>query len=209
LKLSELLKILPEYRSTAPEVEVLSVTYDARHVHLGSVFVAIPGTKADGHQFLPDACDAGAVAIIVEKEDQIPKSVTGFVQKVSNAREALDKVASQFYHHPSKQMFCFGVTGTNGKTSVTYMLEAILNRMNMSCGVMGTINHHLGEKVWSTEMTTPDPVSLQKRLREMKDAGAKAVAMEISSETVGRSRSRRWPAASRPRWPNPFVWSGS
>jgi len=189
VKLPELLKILPEYQSSAPEVEVLSLTHDARHVHLGSVFVAIPGTKIDGHQFLPQACEAGAVAVVVEKTSEVPKSFTGFVQIVKDARQAADLLAAQFYGHPSKTLFCFGVTGTNGKTSVTYMLEAVLEKMYMPCGVMGTINHHLGEHIWPTEMTTPDAISLQKRLLQMKEAGAKAVTMEVSSHALVQKRA--------------------
>jgi UDP-N-acetylmuramoyl-L-alanyl-D-glutamate--2,6-diaminopimelate ligase len=189
LKLSELLKILPEYNSTAPEVEVLSVTHDARHVHLGSVFVAVPGTQVDGHQFLPQACEAGAVAVIVEDESKVPKDYLGYVQVVASSRESLDRLALNLYDDPSKDLFCFGVTGTNGKTSITYMLEAVLLRARISCGVMGTINHHVGDRIWPTSMTTPDPVSLQKRLREMKDEGAKAVAMEISSHALDQRRA--------------------
>lgn len=189
MKLTELLKILPEYQSSAPDVEALSLVNDARQAHLGSVFVAVPGTKVDGHEFLPQACEAGAVAVVVERADRVPKSFTGFVQVVQNARESLDRLAAQFYSHPSHQMFVFGVTGTNGKTSVTYMLEAVLSQMRLACGVLGTINHHLGDKIWHTEMTTPDPISLQKRLREMKDAGAKAVAMEVSSHALSQRRA--------------------
>lgn len=189
MKLPELLKNLPEYQSQAPDVEVLSLTHDARQVHLGSVFIAVPGTKVDGHQFLPDACSAGAVAVIVEKGDQVPKSFTGFVQVVPNAREALDRLAAEFYQHPSRELFCFGVTGTNGKTSITYMLEHVLKRMRLPCGVLGTINHHLEDRIWPTEMTTPDPISLQKRLREMREAGARAVAMEVSSHALSQHRA--------------------
>ncbi len=189
MKLPELLKILPEYQSSAPDVEVLSLTHDARHVHLGSVFIAIPGSKADGHQYLPQACEAGAVAVIVEREQEVPKSFTGYVQVVKSAREAVDRLAAQFYHHPSNEMFVFGVTGTNGKTSVTYMLEYVLSKLRLPCGVLGTINHHLQDKIWPTEMTTPDPISLQKRLREMKEAGAKAIAMEVSSHALDQKRA--------------------
>ncbi|MEZ0392856.1 MAG: UDP-N-acetylmuramoyl-L-alanyl-D-glutamate--2,6-diaminopimelate ligase [Pseudobdellovibrionaceae bacterium] len=189
MKLPELLKILPEYQSSAPEVEVLSLTHDARQVHLGSVFVAVPGTSWDGHQFLNEACAAGAIALVVEREDLVPANFTGFVQKVKGSREALDLLASQFYQHPSMEMACFGVTGTNGKTSVTYLLEAILEKFRFPCGVLGTINHHLGSQVWPTNLTTPDAVSLQKRLREMKEAGAKAVAMEISSHALDQARA--------------------
>lgn len=189
MKLPELLKILPEYQSSAPDVEVLSLTHDARHVHLGAVFIAVPGTKVDGHQFLKDACEAGAVAVVVEKADLVPKSYTGFVQIVKSSRESIDRMAAQFYSNPSSELFVFGVTGTNGKTSVTYMLEYVLGQRRLPCGVLGTINHHLGDKVWPTDMTTPDPISLQKRLREMKEAGAKAVAMEVSSHALDQRRA--------------------
>lgn len=189
MKLPELLKVLPEYQSSAPEVEILSLTSDARQVQLGSAFVAVQGSQYDGHQFLAEACASGALAVVVEKPKQVPRSFTGFVQVVRNGREALDQLAAQFYSHPSRQLFCFGVTGTNGKTSVTYMLEAILADMRLDCGVLGTINHHLGDKVWPTNLTTPDPVSLQMRLREIKEAGAKAVAMEISSHALSQARA--------------------
>lgn len=193
MKLHQLLSILPEYKSLAPEIEVLSLTQDARQVHLGSVFVAIRGTKADGHKFVPQACEAGAIALVVESRDGVPEGFPGFVQVVENTREAMDQLASQFYFHPSKEMFCFGVTGTNGKTSITYMLESVLARVRIPCGVLGTINHHLkinGEdRVWHTEMTTPDAIQLQKRLREMKEAGAKAIAMEVSSHALSQHRA--------------------
>ncbi len=189
MKLTELLKILPEYNSTAPEVEVLSVTHDARHVHLGSVFVAVPGTVRNGHDFLPQACEAGAVAVIVQELAKVPKDYTGYVQVVESSREALDCLALNLYDNPSKDLFCFGVTGTNGKTSFTYMLEAVFTKARIPCGVMGTIDHHVAAKVWPSEMTTPDSVALQKRLREMKDQGARAVAMEISSHALDQHRA--------------------
>ncbi len=180
---------MPEYNSNIPDIEVLSLTQDARQVHIGSIFVAIPGTKVDGHQFLPAACLAGASAVIVEKTVGIPEDYKGYVQVVKNSREALDRLAAQFYSHPSREMFCFGVTGTNGKTSITYMIEAVLAHSKIPCGVLGTINHHLGEKIWSSEMTTPDPIHLQKRLREMKDRGAKSIAMEVSSHALEQHRA--------------------
>jgi UDP-N-acetylmuramoyl-L-alanyl-D-glutamate--2,6-diaminopimelate ligase len=189
MKLPELLSILPDYKTSAPEIEVLSVVNDARLVQADSVFVAIPGTKTDGHQFIEQAIAGGAKALIVEKKEAVPASFSGFVQVVADSREALDRLASKFYDFPSQTMLCFGVTGTNGKTSITYMLEQVLNSLGDNCGVLGTVNHHLKEQIWPSEMTTPDPLSLQKRLSEMKTAGARAIAMEVSSHALSQHRA--------------------
>lgn len=194
MKLGDLLSILPEYQAAnagaaATEAEVTSVVHDARQAVAGSVFVAIPGHKVDGHKFISQAVQNGAAALVVEKTDDVPAGFSGVVVVVQKSRHALDLLAAKFYHEPSKEMFCLGVTGTNGKTSTTYMFEAVMNHLGFPCGVMGTINHHLRDQVWPSEVTTPDPVALQGRLREMREAGAKAVAMEISSHALSQHRA--------------------
>jgi len=200
LKLTALLSALPEFKSekksssvslhleSHSSVEVQGITADARQVRPGFVFVAIPGTQTDGHQYLPQACEAGAMAVVVEKRDLVPPSFAGVVLVVESTRAILGSLASQFYNNPSSQLFCFGVTGTNGKTSITYMLETILEKVRIPCGVLGTTGHHLGTEHWSTEVTTPGPVVLQQRLAEMKEAGARAVAMEVSSHALEQNR---------------------
>lgn len=180
------LSTLPEHALS--EREVAGVFNDARQVVPDSVFVAIRGSKLDGHKFIPDAISKGAVALIVEDPSQVPAGFNGFVLPVPNSREILDILASRFYNDPGQELFCVGVTGTNGKTSVTYMVESILNSTNIPTGVIGTVNHHLQDRVWPSNMTTPDPVFLQKRLREFRDAGAKAVAMEVSSHALDQHR---------------------
>lgn len=195
MKLADLLSVLPEYQAVSRSgtgdsvVEVSLVTQDARQMQLGGVFIAVPGLKVDGHSFIPQAVQAGASALVVEKPNLVPENFSGTVITVKNAREALDLLAAHFYREPSKEMFCIGVTGTNGKTSTTYMFEAVMNHLGFPCGVLGTINHHLKDQVWPTEATTPDPVALQSRLREMREAGARAVAMEISSHALAQSRA--------------------
>lgn len=190
MNLNHLFSILPgvSEKIRPSEVEVTGIFNDARLVIPNSIFFAIPGVKNDGHQFIPDAVARGAIALVVQDTSLVPATYQGTVVVVARTREALDLVASRFYHNPGQELFCVGVTGTNGKTSVTYMAEAVLNAGRIPTGVIGTVNHHLGEKVWPSEMTTPDPIFLQKRLREFRSAGAMAVAMEVSSHALEQNR---------------------
>jgi UDP-N-acetylmuramoyl-L-alanyl-D-glutamate--2,6-diaminopimelate ligase len=189
MTLQHLLEIYPGTKSSVElQSEVKAVCFDSRKLEPGCVFVAIRGAKSDGHQFLAEASAKGAVALIVENAVGIPANFKGAVVKVSDSREALNKIAARFYGNPADELFCIGITGTNGKTTTTHMIEAILNEYGSSTGVIGTIDHHLGKHIWKTELTTPDPLSFQKRLREFKDLGAKAVAIEVSSIGLRQSR---------------------
>lgn len=192
MKLDQLFSIIPGISEQTPDrtstVELQGIFNDARKVTPDSVFVAVRGSKLDGHTFIPDAIKNGAIALVVEDVAAVPKDFKGFVLHAPNSREALDLLASRYYSDPGQELFCVGVTGTNGKTSVTYMTEAILNNGNIPTGVIGTVNHHLGDKVWPSEMTTPDPIFLQKRLREFRTEGALAVAMEVSSHALDQKR---------------------
>ncbi|WP_374075188.1 UDP-N-acetylmuramoyl-L-alanyl-D-glutamate--2,6-diaminopimelate ligase [Bdellovibrio bacteriovorus] len=190
MQLNQLFSIIPGISETSlpHETELAGLFNDARLVVPGSVFVAIRGSKLDGHTFIPDAISKGAAALVVEDRSLVPTSYAGFVLQVPNSREVLDLLASRYYLDPGQELFCVGVTGTNGKTSVTYMTEAILNEGRIPTGVIGTVNHHLGDKVWPSEMTTPDPIFLQKRLREFRSEGAMAVAMEVSSHALDQKR---------------------
>jgi UDP-N-acetylmuramoyl-L-alanyl-D-glutamate--2,6-diaminopimelate ligase len=185
-----------EWGSQAPSVTVSFVTGDSRGFAKNKkdfVFVAIRGTRADGHSFLAQAANAGAVALIVEDRRQVPNEFNRAVVVVENSRRALDQLAARFFNYPSHQLFCAGVTGTNGKTTITHMIEAILNEGQMPTGVIGTIDHHLkspreGQMTWSTDLTTPGPVEFQGRLRDFVNHGARALAMEVSS--IGLEQSR-------------------
>ena len=178
---------LPEEKMST--LEVSGLFQDARAVLPGSVFVAVRGQKFDGHQFIQEAVKNGASALVLEDKSQVPADFNGFILQVPDSRQALDLLASRFYWDPGQELFCVGVTGTNGKTSITYLVESVLNQAGHRTAVMGTVNHHLGEKVFSTEMTTPDPISLQKRLKEFKELGATAVALEISSHALDQKRA--------------------
>lgn len=168
--------------------QVASLCFDSRKLVKNSVFFAIKGGKSDGHQYLKLAADAGACALVVEDVKLIPENYEGAIAVVPSVRKALNELAAVFVGEPAKKLFCIGVTGTNGKTTTTYMTEAIFNQAKRYAGVIGTINHHYRDQVWPTEMTTPDPVQFQERLAQFLKLGAKAVALEVSSHALTQSR---------------------
>ncbi len=170
-------------------LEVSDIFFDARHVITNSVFVAIKGNKIDGHQFLSEAMAKGAIALVVQNKSKVPADFSGVVLEVADTRLALNQLASIFYDFPSSKLFCFGVTGTNGKTSITYILEHILNTNQKTTGVMGTVNHRVLEHIWPTEMTTPNPLMLQKRLGEFINHRATCAALEVSSHALDQKRA--------------------
>lgn len=170
------------------ESEVSGLFFDARQVKLDSVFVAIKGHERDGHDFISQALKNGAMALIVEKKSKVPTECDALVIEVPSGRKILDLLASRFYGSPSEELHCLGVTGTNGKTSVTYILEHILNHNRKLTGVIGTVNHRVAEKIWDTSNTTPDPVTLQMRLRQFIDSGATCAALEVTSHALDQKR---------------------
>jgi UDP-N-acetylmuramoyl-L-alanyl-D-glutamate--2,6-diaminopimelate ligase len=195
MKLSQLLSVFPQLRwGEAAGLEVTDVTQDSRAVQKGSVFVAIRGTASDGHQYVAKAAEK-AIALVVEDDQDIPATYTGAVVKVKSTRQALDLLASRYYGNPAEQLFCVGVTGTNGKTTITYMVEKILTHFGWPTGVLGTIDHHLGEHKWASQLTTPDALTMQRRLKEFTVLKARAVAFEVSSHALSQARVDSLPFA--------------
>lgn len=192
MKLQQLLSFSDlgtQSQQQALEAEVTGLFFDARQVQQGSVFIAIKGTQADGHKYIGDAIKAGAIALVVEDKSAVPADYQGHVSVVPDSRQMLDLLAARFYDYPSQKLFCFGVTGTNGKTSITYLLEHILNARNKSTGVIGTVNHRIGAKTWENQGTTPDPVTLQSRLNDFVQEGAVAAALEVTSHALDQRRA--------------------
>lgn len=170
------------------EAEITGLAFDSRQVKPGSIFFAVLGTTVDGHQYIAEAVKRGAIALIVERIEAVPKEFSGAVLVVKDVRVALNQYASVYFGRPADRLFCVGVTGTNGKTTITHMIESILNHGKKPTAVIGTINHHFGAKIWQTDMTTPDPISFQSRLKEFVDMGAWGVALEVSSHAIAQRR---------------------
>ena len=190
MKLAQLMSIYPQLKFGQHRMsDVSKLTSDSRQVVPGSIYVAIRGTAVDGHEFIEKAVENGAIGLVVENEDSIPQNYPGAIVLVNDSREALNRLADHFYQRPSSQLFCIGVTGTNGKTSVCYMIETILTHFGWKTGVLGTIDHHLGDRQWNSQLTTPDPITLHQRLYEFLQLGAKAVAFEVSSHALKQKRA--------------------
>ena len=167
-----------------PDVEVKELIYNSRKVKNGDVFCCIVGTFADGHKYAQQAVDAGAAALVVERklDIDVPQIL------VEDTRIAMAEMAAAYYGYPSREMQMIGVTGTNGKTSTTYMLKAIAERMGKKVGLIGTIRNMIGDIIIDTERTTPESVDLQRILRQMKDEKVDVVIMEVSSHSLDQKR---------------------
>ena len=161
------------------DMDIAAICHDSRKVSEGALFVAISGFQADGNSFAKAALSNGAVAVLTETaQADIP-----YIQ-IENARRALAVVAANFQRHPSREMKMIGVTGTNGKTTVTYLLKQLLEENGAKVGLIGTNQNMVGDEIIETERTTPEPNGLQALLRRMADAGCTHVVMEVSSHSL-------------------------
>ncbi len=168
------------------DMMIKGISYDSRKVQPGFLFVAIKGNKVDGHEFINDAIKRGASAIVGEGFVEPSKSVT-FIE-VNNSREALSVISSNYYNRPYKELEIIGITGTNGKTTTTYLIESILKNAGYSTGVIGTVEYRFSGKSYPAPVTTPESLELMGILRQMADAGVKYVIMEVSSHAISQKR---------------------
>jgi UDP-N-acetylmuramoyl-L-alanyl-D-glutamate--2,6-diaminopimelate ligase len=182
----------PEGRfETASNVQALDlrctgVTHDSRRAEPGSLFVALRGLKADGTAFAPQAIASGAVAVVAERPPATAPGVPWIV--VKDARLALALLANEFYGHPSREMRVVGVTGTNGKTTTSYLLSSIFEAAGVECGLMGTVTYRIGSSEFASTRTTPEAPDVQGLLRQMVTAGCRACVMEVSSHALALRR---------------------
>ena len=169
------------------DVTCRGVTHDSRRIEPGWLFVALRGRKADGVAFAPQAIAAGAAAIVAEGPPPAPVTVPWVV--VADARVALAWLAAEFFGHPSRRMRVVGITGTNGKTTTSYLVGAMFEAAEVKCGVLGTVVYRIGDRELAAERTTPEAPELQGFMRDMVDAGCGACAMEVSSHALALRRA--------------------
>jgi len=162
--------------------DIAGICFDSRRCGEDFLFVAVAGMKFDGHLFVPEAIRRGAKAVVYEKEIARHASYTSI--RVRDSRRALGVLGKNFFENPSDRLCLIGVTGTNGKTTVTYLLESILREAGHEPGIIGTINYHWGAKVLPAPNTTPESFELQRLLAEIRDAGVTHVVMEVSSHAL-------------------------
>jgi UDP-N-acetylmuramoyl-L-alanyl-D-glutamate--2,6-diaminopimelate ligase len=166
--------------------EIAGISYDSRRVVPGNLFVAIKGDQFDGHAFVEQAIDKGAVAVVCENAG-LSQRATTIVTK--NSRSALAKLAAVFYRHPSRRLKIIGVTGTNGKTTTTFLLKHLLQRAGQPTGLVGTVRYEIGERILPAQRTTPESLDLQELLHQCVESGCKNVVMEVSSIALSQSRA--------------------
>ena len=165
---------------------IRSITTDSRQVKEGTLFIAVRGTRQDGHAFIEKAVEAGAAAVLCEEKPNRATSLA-WVQ-VENATVLVGKLAARFFGEPSAFMKVIGVTGTNGKTTIATLLYKLFTSRGYTCGLISTVENKIGEISIPSTHTTPDPIALQSLLSEMKQAGCTHVFMEVSSHAIHQHR---------------------
>lgn len=171
------------------DVDITGLSTDSRRVETGNLFIAVRGVEADGHEYIPTALERGATSVMAEHwPDGVDGDGRPNVVLVPNARRAVALAAANFYGQPSRRLLLAGVTGTNGKTTVTYVLEAIMRAASKKVGVMGTVECRWPGHSETLDHTTPDAVRLQSKLAEMSAAGVTHVCLEVSSHALDQQR---------------------
>src|ERR1700745_30286 len=166
---------------------VENIAYDSRRVQRNSLFAALRGGKTDGHQFIGQALATGASVIVAERENNDPRATCLVVE---NTRSALADLSAAFYGHPERKLKLAAVTGTNGKTTTTFLIKHICERAGLRCGLVGTVRYEIGERILPAIRTTPESLDLQELLAQIANAGCKAAAMEVSSHALAQDRTR-------------------
>ena len=188
MKLSELLygvSVVSVSGSTA--VEPVNITTDSRQIREGSLFIAVRGTRFDGHTFIEQALQQGAIAIVAETLPADLATNKTYVQ-VANATLASALIASHFYGEVSTRLRVVGVTGTNGKTTIATLLYKLFSSLGHTCGLISTVENRIGDRSIPSTHTTPDPIQLQQLLQQMEQAGCTHVFMEVSSHAIHQHR---------------------
>lgn len=192
MTLNQLIKVLDIGKIPAgfKDFQVRGIACNSKLVKDKFIFVAVKGNKDDGHKFISEAIARGAKVIIYQTPGHQDTSTSGQIPfiKVRDTREALASIASEFYGNPSSKVKVIGVTGTNGKTTVTYLIEALLKEAGFAPAVIGTINYRFNSKTILSKNTTPGPLELQEMLKKMSDKGCDYAVLEVSSHALDQDR---------------------
>jgi UDP-N-acetylmuramoyl-L-alanyl-D-glutamate--2,6-diaminopimelate ligase len=198
MQLKTLLGAIPVREIIGPaDRTVESIAYDSRRVQRNGLFVALRGEKSDGHGFIGQAIEKGATVIIAERAENPALAGRATSVIVENTRTAMADLAARFYNYPARKLKIAAVTGTNGKTTTTFLIKHICEKAGTRCGLLGTVRYEVGERVLPAARTTPESLDLQELLSQIKDAGCKGAAMEVSSHALAQERTRgiEWDAA--------------
>lgn len=186
--LSELLKEISVLEIKGnPEISISSISINSKSISPNSIFIAISGNISDGHDFIDQAIESGAKVIVHQKEIKDLKDNIVYI-KVEDTHDASGRLASAFYDHPSEHLRLIGVTGTNGKTTTTTLLHQLFMNLGQKAGLIGTVVNKINNKSFEAERTTPDPITLNKTLRDMVEAGCDYCFIEVSSHSVALKR---------------------
>ncbi len=187
MKLKKLIKNLaPIQIRGSKEIEITGVCANSKLVAPGNLFVARRGVANDGSHFIPEAIEAGAIALLTDMYNPFLKNITQLIHPQVANIEAL--LANRYYQDPSDELFTIGITGTNGKTTTTFLIKHLLDSLGLSCGLIGTIEYIMGQHRYAATRTTPDATSNQKMLREMVKEGCAAAVMEVTSHALHQGR---------------------
>ena len=187
--LGELLAAIDHKLKGNPEVGITGLTYDSRQVRPGELFICLVGARADGHSFLREALAKGAAAVLINSgRETAAQGLPVPVGIVPDTRKAMAAIASAFFDRPSQRLSLIGITGTNGKTTTSYLTAAILGAAGRKTGIIGTLAYRIGEETRPAPHTTPEAPDLQALLAEMAQSGVSDVAMEVSSHALALNR---------------------
>jgi UDP-N-acetylmuramoyl-L-alanyl-D-glutamate--2,6-diaminopimelate ligase len=188
MQLKTLLAAIPVRQIIGPpDRTVESIAYDSRRVQRNGLFVALRGEKFDGHQFIAPAIEKGASVIVAERSGEYPRATSVLVD---NTRTALADLSAAFYQFPARKLKLAAVTGTNGKTTTTFLIQHICEKSGLRCGLIGTVRYQLGERILPATRTTPESLDLQELFSQIVNAGCRAAAMEVSSHALAQDRTR-------------------
>ena len=188
MKIKELLRGI-EYKSPSSfssDIEIKGIACDSKAVNKDYLFVAVCGTKTDGHKFANEALERGAVAVVIEKDILLGDGIAKIY--VKDSRAALARIANEFYGRPAEKLRCVGITGTNGKTTISYLMDSIVSAAGHKAGLIGTINYRIGERIIPATNTTPGPVELYNFMSKMLQDSIDHLVMEVSSHSLDQRR---------------------